>query len=140
MEKINIIDAEGFYIGDFIVGESGESRPESWTADLLPDGYYKAQYQGGTREEETGEVTGGAWFETGEVPPVDYLTPATTERDALMSAATIAIAPLQDAADLDEATEEEAALLKKWKQYRVALNRIDLSTAPDISWPEIPAN
>ncbi|MBJ9613819.1 tail fiber assembly protein [Citrobacter koseri] len=63
---------------------------------------------------------------------------AKTQQSALMNAAGDAIAPLQDAVDLDEATEEELALLKKWKQYRVTLNRIDLSTAPDIEWPEKP--
>ncbi|MFR3765333.1 MAG: tail fiber assembly protein, partial [[Clostridium] symbiosum] len=36
-------------------------------------------------------------------------------------------------------TEEEMTKLAEWKKYRVALNRIDTSTAPDIVWPEIPA-
>ncbi|EPO1520873.1 tail fiber assembly protein, partial [Escherichia coli] len=36
-------------------------------------------------------------------------------------------------------TEEEASLLTAWKKYRVLLNRIDTSTAPDIDWPTIPA-
>ncbi|EMG9853476.1 tail fiber assembly protein, partial [Escherichia coli] len=30
-------------------------------------------------------------------------------------------------------------LLEAWKKYRVLLNRIDTSTAPDIEWPEIPS-
>lgn len=51
-----------------------------------------------------------------------------------------AIAPLQDAADLDMATDSETASLKLWKQYRVALNRIDANTAGDITWPEKPAS
>ncbi|MDI0552840.1 tail fiber assembly protein, partial [Escherichia coli] len=49
------------------------------------------------------------------------------------------IAPLQDAVDLEIATEEETSLLEAWKKYRVLLNRIDTSTAPDIEWPEIPS-
>lgn len=51
-----------------------------------------------------------------------------------------AIAPLQDAVDIDEATEAEVALLKAWKKYRVALNR-----QPDepgypgsVTWPAAP--
>ncbi|WP_455853111.1 tail fiber assembly protein [Pantoea endophytica] len=48
------------------------------------------------------------------------------------------IAPLQDAADLDMATDSETASLKLWKQYRVALNRIDANTANVITWPEKP--
>ncbi len=38
----------------------------------------------------------------------------------------------QDAADLEIATEEETSLLEAWKKYRVLLNRVDTSTAPDI--------
>ncbi len=48
------------------------------------------------------------------------------------------IAPLQDAADLEIATEEETSLLEAWKKYRVLLNRVDTSTAPDIEWPYEP--
>ncbi len=52
-----------------------------------------------------------------------------------------AIAPLQDAVDLDEATEAEVLRLKEWKRYRVALNR--LSEQPGypvvIDWPAPPA-
>ncbi|MTD72748.1 phage tail protein [Escherichia coli] len=47
-------------------------------------------------------------------------------------------APLQDAVDLEIATEEEASLLAAWKKYRVLLNRVDTSVAPDIEWPAVP--
>lgn len=57
---------------------------------------------------------------------------------SLIALATIAIAPLQDAVDLDEATDEEIAALKSWKQYRIAVNRIDANTADDIKWPSQP--
>lgn len=69
--------------------------------------------------------------------PEEALAAATTTRDSLLAQATLRIAPLQDAVDLDEATADETALLKKWKQYRVALNRIDLTVQP-ITWPEVP--
>jgi hypothetical protein len=36
------------------------------------------------------------------------------------------------------ATEEEMTALQEWKKYRVLLNRVDTSTAPDIEWPEKP--
>jgi len=58
---------------------------------------------------------------------------------SLIAQATIAIAPLQDAVDLGEATDDETASLKAWKQYRVAVNRIDANTADDITWPDQPA-
>lgn len=55
--------------------------------------------------------------------------------------ADAAIAPLQDAVELDEATEAEAALLIDWKRYRVALSRLpDQEGYPsDIEWPAPPA-
>ncbi len=58
---------------------------------------------------------------------------------SLMAGASVAISPLQDAVDLGDSTPEEETLLKKLKQYRVELNRLDISKAPDISWPVKPA-
>lgn len=63
---------------------------------------------------------------------------AESKRADLMAEATVAINPLQDAVDLEEATAEEVTQLKKWKSYRVALNRLDMSKAPDIAWPQTP--
>jgi hypothetical protein len=60
---------------------------------------------------------------------------AESKRASLMAEASVAVSPLQDAVDLGDSTAEEEALLKSWKQYRVALNRLDISKAPDISWP-----
>lgn len=63
---------------------------------------------------------------------------AEAKKQYLLSEAADAIAPLQDAVDLDMATPEEEALLKEWKKYRVLLNRVDTSAAPDITWPVKP--
>ena len=63
---------------------------------------------------------------------------AAQQKNTLLSQAAAAIAPLQDAVDVDDATDEELASLKAWKKYRVALNRLDLSAAPDIDWPAVP--
>jgi len=57
----------------------------------------------------------------------------------LLAEASDTIAPLQDASELGIATDEEAATLMLWKHYRVMLNRLDLSTSPEIEWPERPA-
>lgn len=83
-------------------------------------------------------------------PPLPMDPPATEEqlsaaanmeRDRLLGLASLRIAPLQDAVDLDEATAADIALLKKWKQYRVAVNRVsDQAAYPlEISWPAEPA-
>lgn len=55
--------------------------------------------------------------------------------------ADAAIAPLQDAVELEEATEAEATLLIEWKRYRVALSRLpELEGYPnEIDWPAPPA-
>lgn len=63
---------------------------------------------------------------------------AESQKSSLMAQATVAMAPLQDAVDLDDATDNEKAMLTAWKKYRVLLNRVDMSTAPDITWPTKP--
>lgn len=63
---------------------------------------------------------------------------AQQEKQTLMAQASKAIAPYQDAIDLGIATDKELIQLNAWKQYRVDLNRIDTSMAPDIAWPEKP--
>lgn len=70
--------------------------------------------------------------------PAEILAQNTAMRDLLISQASLAMAPLQDAVDLDEATADETALLKQWKLYRVAVNRVDL-TVQDCAWPARPA-
>lgn len=80
-----------------------------------------------------GEVIQGA-------PRVIELTAeaAKTIAASKISEATTRINILQDEIDLDLSTESGVAELKIWKAYRIALNRLDLSTAPDIDWPQSP--
>lgn len=54
--------------------------------------------------------------------------------------ADTAIAPLQDAVDLGEATEKEESRLKEWKRYRIALSRIPEQTGypESVEWPVAP--
>ncbi|AMO81149.1 tail fiber assembly protein [Obesumbacterium proteus] len=74
-----------------------------------------------------------------------YIEPTLTSGEAesiksnKLSEATIIISTLQDAIDLEMATDEEPAQLKAWKTYRVLLSRADTSHAPNIDWPPIPA-
>lgn len=63
---------------------------------------------------------------------------ATSRKAAAMDEAGQVMAPLQDAVDVGMATDAEAALLTEWKKYRVLLNRVDVSAAPDITWPAAP--
>lgn len=59
-------------------------------------------------------------------------------KEALMAAASQQISILQDAVDLEMATDEETSALLLWKKYRVLLSRIDANTTDEISWPEEP--
>lgn len=71
-------------------------------------------------------------------PPISkeqLMTEAEQQKQSLLSEASNILAPLQDAVDLDMATDEEKVQLTAWKKYRVLLNRVDTSTAPDIEWP-----
>ncbi|MNJ51840.1 Caudovirales tail fiber assembly protein [compost metagenome] len=70
-----------------------------------------------------------------------HLAQIAAETAARREVADNAIAPLQDAVDLDEATETEVAALKAWKKYRIALIRVpDQPGYPDtIDWPAPPA-
>ncbi|EHR8719573.1 tail fiber assembly protein, partial [Escherichia coli] len=60
-------------------------------------------------------------------------------KSSLMNDVSIKISTLQDAVDMDIATDEEIEMLTKLKRYRVLLNRVDTSVDADISWPEMPA-
>ena len=93
---------------------------------LSPDGEYQ-------------KWDGTSWEKDKETEKLFQVREAEETKKSLMQVASEHIAPLQDAVDLEIATEEEASLLTAWKKYRVLLNRIDTSTAPDIDWPTIPA-
>ena len=62
----------------------------------------------------------------------------TSAKQSLMDEATVKISVLQDAVDLEMATDEESKELPLWKKYRVLLSRIDVSKPIQISWPDKP--
>lgn len=65
---------------------------------------------------------------------------AIDKKDSLLRDAAMRIAPLQYAADIDDATDAELAVLKSWKQYSVAVNRVaEQPGFPEtIDWPVAP--
>ncbi|WP_373602625.1 terminase gpA endonuclease subunit [Escherichia coli] len=81
---------------------------------------------------------GTAWVKDAEAEKLFRIREAEETKNSLMQVASEHIAPLQDAVDLEIATEEEISLLEAWKKYRVLLNRVDTSTAQDIEWPALP--
>ncbi|WP_430445463.1 MAG: tail fiber assembly protein [Pseudomonas piscis] len=59
---------------------------------------------------------------------------ARSERDRLLTYATLRINPLQDDVDNDEATPEGVALLRAWKKYRSDVSK----TESKEGWPQTP--
>lgn len=89
---------------------------------------------------QVGDSYDGATFGPPPGAPPPTAAEVLAQRDSLLALAALRIAPLQDAVDLDEATAAEVALLKAWKQYRVALNRIESSAGfpGAVVWPKEP--
>lgn len=73
-------------------------------------------------------------------PPPPTAGQVQAQRDALLLAARLRMEPLQDAVELDEATDAEIASLKAWKKYRVDLSRIEQQTGfpASVDWPLAP--
>lgn len=84
-------------------------------------------------EDETDELTAPP-PPTGE----QLVEQAELKKKRIMAEATTMIDPLQDAVDFDMATDGEIKSLKAWKKYRIMVNRIDATKAPDIEWPVEP--
>jgi len=78
---------------------------------------------------------GQKWVTDAEAQHAADVAAAEQKKVFLLAEANIAIAPLQDAFDLDMATDAEKALLLAWKKYRVLLMRVD--TAKPV-WPTPP--
>ncbi|EHI6097437.1 tail fiber assembly protein [Salmonella enterica] len=95
--------------------------PENVTS-VSPDGEYQ-------------KWDGKAWVKDEAAEKAAQLRQAEETKSRLLQMASEKIAPLQDAVDLDEATDKEKASLLAWRKYRVLVNRVD-TLNPD--WPEQP--
>ncbi len=109
-------------------------------SDKESDKYWKVTPVGG---KILGSVSGRpAWVD---------LPPLTAEEVESQKLAVIAQAKLKKSKLISDARDEidvlkdriefgqdRAAELKLWKSYRIALDDIDVSAAPDIMWPVVP--
>ncbi|EOC0436299.1 tail fiber assembly protein [Cronobacter dublinensis] len=98
----------------------------------LPDNVTKKTPRGEFQRWDNGE-----WVPDPEAEENYRIQEIKKHKDELMVHANARITPLQDAVDLDMATEREKTLLNEWKKYRVLLNRVEVS-AP--IWPETPGD
>lgn len=73
------------------------------------------------------DIKGGWMFDGDEIAQVtvDHVARAEEQKQRLLTEATQVIAPLQDAADLGIASEDESEQLLAWKRYRIEVNRVD---------------
>ena len=122
--------------------ESYQQSAEGWPQDAveIDEKYYRELFDGQAEGKTiTADDNGLPTLVRPAAPSQEQLIATANERrNALLTDAAALMSPLQDAVDIDDATGDELASLKVWKKYRVALNRLDLSTAPDIDWPEVP--
>lgn len=123
----------------------GVIRQQSYNAvELFPENLSVTEINKEDVPDELPERLDGNWVFDGKkiapriIPESELIAQAEETRAQFMSEANQRIIPLQDASDLDIATDEELSQLKAWKTYRVLLSRVDVSTAPDIKWPEKP--
>lgn len=92
------------------------------------------------------EVGPDEWYSEGPQPDPVQLTAeelaieAKEKRNRLLAAAASRMGPLQDAVEINRATDEEASRLVLWKGYRIDLNRIETQEGfpLDIQWPLSP--
>ncbi|MDK1204208.1 tail fiber assembly protein [Cronobacter turicensis] len=116
----------------------------TWPEDAIPvsDEIYDALIQGQMDGKIITHDDNGQPVLIDPPPPShdELVADAENNKYQLLLEATDAIAPLQDAVDLDIATDAEIETLKAWKKYRVLVNRVDTSKAPKIKWPEKPAS
>lgn len=119
---------------DFIFYEAAGSLPD----DLIEVDYTMVAEFSQFTNGDLIRVAGKDGFPTwGDRPPMTSES-GTITKNALMNAANAAIDPLQDASDLDMATDEEKSQLTAWKKYRVLLSRVDTSNPAGIEWPQLP--
>ncbi|WP_168404450.1 tail fiber assembly protein [Erwinia amylovora] len=84
------------------------------------------------------------FFEHGEVIAklaeelVDPLTVATEKKHQLMADANAKILLIERAIKLKMATDADHSELEDLERYTVLLSRTEISSAPDVQWPEIP--
>ncbi|MGJ7976692.1 tail fiber assembly protein [Providencia hangzhouensis] len=79
---------------------------------------------------------GKKWVTDIEAQKAVLVAQAEQEKAQRLEEANATITYLQDAIEVGLDNDDYQAKLTAWKTYRVLLNRVDTSLAPDIDWPE----
>ncbi|HHR5509353.1 TPA: tail fiber assembly protein [Klebsiella oxytoca] len=78
---------------------------------------------------------GSAWVTDADAQHAADVANADIQKKELLAQASADISILHDAITLNMATDDEKSRLTAFQAYRVLLNRVDTSLAPDIVWP-----
>ncbi|MFP1534484.1 tail fiber assembly protein [Klebsiella quasipneumoniae] len=78
---------------------------------------------------------GSAWVTDANAQHAADVAAADQQKKELIAQVTADISILHDAVALNMATDEEKSRLTSLQAYRVLLNRVDTSLAPNIVWP-----
>lgn len=168
MKKLIELNPDSSYKNDYIIDAEDIDEltklPESWTADIPPDGMYIPTYVVGEIG-DLGEKKGGVWEDRGSAPPLtaeQILQASTAQVYALTRQANAQVSALsgrvttldyllngQDeddpdyieptAADIEELAQRKAQL-KTWNSYAIKLGRITSAVgwSSNPTWPKLP--
>ena len=78
---------------------------------------------------------GSAWVTDADAQHAADIAAADLQKKQMITQGSAEISILLDAVNLNMATDEEKFRLTALQAYRVQLNRVDTSLAPDIFWP-----
>ncbi|MGK0685332.1 tail fiber assembly protein [Serratia marcescens] len=78
------------------------------------------------------------WVDQPPLSDDEHKKNAEAQRNQYRQEAEEVIVPLARADKYGMATAHELSMLVLWEKYTVQLNRIDLSNAPNICWPQKP--
>ncbi|EPG7578680.1 tail fiber assembly protein [Providencia rettgeri] len=81
---------------------------------------------------------GKKWVTDTEAQKAAFVAQAEQEKAQRLDEANNTITYLQDAIEVGLDDDDYQTQLTAWKTYRVLLNRVDTSLAPDIDWPQKP--
>ncbi|MFQ6246951.1 tail fiber assembly protein [Yersinia enterocolitica] len=81
---------------------------------------------------------GSQWVKDENAEKKHHLAEAEQKKRDLLNEASTKIQIFQDTIELGLATETTEAELLAWRKYRVQLNQLDISAAPDINWLSMP--
>ncbi|WP_437890877.1 tail fiber assembly protein [Phytobacter sp. V91] len=80
---------------------------------------------------------GSVWVTDVDAQHADDVAIADKQKSELLATTSVEISILQDAVNLEMATDAEKSRLLSLQTYRVLLNRVNTALAPDIEWPTV---